>query len=67
MIGSSSVAWPELSAQDRCDACGAQARVTATKGSASLLLCRHHANEHELRLTAEGWLTVSDPNESGPQ
>ena len=38
---------PSLSAQDRCDRCGAQAylRVEVSEGL-ELLFCAHHAREH---------------------
>ena len=39
-----------LTASDRCDRCGAQARVRATLVSGELLFCNHHAKEHEPRL-----------------
>jgi hypothetical protein len=43
---------PELTRADRCDRCGAAARVRATLPSgAELLFCQHHANEHEAKLT----------------
>jgi len=36
---------------DRCDRCGAAARVRATLPSgAELLFCQHHANEHQAKL-----------------
>ena len=39
---------PELTRADRCDRCGAAARVRAKLPSgAELLFCQHHANEHE--------------------
>lgn len=40
-----------LTAADRCDRCGAGAKVRAVlpKGG-ELLFCRHHFNEHEARL-----------------
>ncbi|CAN5848082.1 hypothetical protein BH09ACT7_BH09ACT7_16610 [soil metagenome] len=42
---------PELTKADRCDRCGAAARVRAVLPSgAELLFCQHHANEHEARL-----------------
>ena len=42
---------PELTRADRCDRCGAAARVRATLPSgAELLFCQHHANEHEAKL-----------------
>ena len=39
-----------LTAADRCDRCGAQARVRVTLPAGELLFCGHHAKEHELRL-----------------
>lgn len=42
---------PELTRADRCDRCGAAARVRAKLPSgAELLFCQHHANEHQGRL-----------------
>jgi hypothetical protein len=44
---------PALTRADRCDRCGAAARVRATLPSgAELLFCQHHANEHESKLVA---------------
>ena len=40
-----------LTAQDRCDRCGAQAYVRATMESGfDLLMCAHHFHENEARL-----------------
>jgi hypothetical protein len=39
-----------LTAADRCDRCGVQARVRVTLPSGELLFCGHHAKEHESRL-----------------
>ena len=39
-----------LSAADRCDRCGAQARVRAVLASGDLLFCAHHAHEYESKL-----------------
>jgi hypothetical protein len=45
------LARPELTAADRCDRCGAAARVRAVLPSGGeLLFCGHHAREHEARL-----------------
>jgi hypothetical protein len=45
------LASPELTRADRCDRCGAPARVRATLASGGeLLFCQHHANEHEAKL-----------------
>lgn len=41
---------PTLTAADRCDRCGAQARVRAVLLSGDLLFCGHHAHEYEDRL-----------------
>jgi hypothetical protein len=42
---------PQLTRVDRCDRCGAAARVRAKLPSgAELLFCQHHANEHEAKL-----------------
>ena len=41
---------PELSAADRCDACGAQAYVRVTLATGELLFCAHHANENKSKL-----------------
>lgn len=44
---------PELTKADRCDRCGAAARVRATLPSgAELLFCQHHANEHQDKLVS---------------
>lgn len=40
-----------LTAQDRCDRCGAQAYVRATMESGfDLLMCAHHFHDNEARL-----------------
>jgi hypothetical protein len=45
------LASPELTRADRCDRCGAAARVRAKLPSGGeLLFCQHHANEHETKL-----------------
>ncbi|MGC5616287.1 DUF7455 domain-containing protein [Georgenia sp. Z1491] len=41
---------PQLTAADRCDACGAQAYVRVTLRSGSLLFCAHHARRHAEKL-----------------
>ncbi|HEU4676193.1 MAG TPA: hypothetical protein VFS29_09410 [Motilibacteraceae bacterium] len=39
---------PELTAQDRCDRCGAQAYVRVLLASGGeLLFCAHHARQYE--------------------
>lgn len=47
----------ELTRQDRCDRCGAQAFVRATLPTGDgleLLFCGHHFRAHELKLVAAG-------------
>jgi hypothetical protein len=42
---------PELTKADRCDRCGAAARVRAKLPTGGeLLFCQHHANEHQAKL-----------------
>lgn len=45
----------ELTRQDRCDRCGAQAFVRATfDGDLTLLFCGHHFRGHQDALAAAG-------------
>lgn len=37
----------QLTAQDRCDGCGVQAKVTVIVNTTELLLCNHHYNKHK--------------------
>jgi len=43
---------PTLSAADRCDRCGAQARVRVVLATGDLLFCAHHAKAYEGKLKA---------------
>ncbi|MBO9578920.1 MAG: hypothetical protein J7480_09165 [Microbacteriaceae bacterium] len=47
----------ELSALDRCDACGAQAYVRVTVASGELYFCAHHGAKFREKLapTAVAW------------
>ena len=49
---------PTLSAADRCDRCGAQARVRVVLVTGDLLFCAHHAHAYEdkLRAAAVDWV-----------
>lgn len=50
-VMTSTLARPELTASDRCDRCGAAARVRAVLPSGGeLLFCNHHAREHSSKL-----------------
>lgn len=50
----------ELSANDRCDSCGAAARVVATFLYGELMFCGHHARTQINALTNKA-LEVYDP------
>jgi hypothetical protein len=41
-----------LTASDRCDRCGAQARVRVVLGAGDLLFCAHHAKAYGEKLRA---------------
>ena len=43
---STTTEYPALTAQDRCDACGAQAYVRVELSAGPLLCCAHHARKH---------------------
>ena len=43
---STTTEYPALTAQDRCDACGAQAYVRVELSAGPLLFCAHHALKH---------------------
>jgi hypothetical protein len=47
-----------LTAADRCDRCGAQARVRVVLANGDLLFCAHHAKAYEtaLREQAVDWV-----------
>ncbi len=50
----------QLTAEDRCDRCGAQAYLrVALQAGGELLFCAHHAREHEDKLK-EVAVTVVD-------
>lgn len=44
-----------LTAQDRCDRCGAAALARAGKEEAELLFCNHHLIENKQKLEDLGW------------
>jgi hypothetical protein len=48
---------PTLTSADRCDRCGAQARVRVQLVSGELLFCAHHAKAYEpsLKSSALDW------------
>ncbi|MBO9570471.1 MULTISPECIES: DUF7455 domain-containing protein [Actinomycetes] len=53
----------QLTRQDRCDRCGAQAYVRATlatAGGAELLFCGHHFRAHESKLLSAGAVVLDE-------
>ena len=52
----------ELTAADRCDACGAQAYVRVELATGELLFCAHHANANKEKLQpiATAWHDETD-------
>ncbi|MWB99643.1 DUF7455 domain-containing protein [Agromyces seonyuensis] len=47
----------ELTALDRCDACGAQAYIRVQVATGELLFCAHHGRKHQEKLStiAQSW------------
>jgi hypothetical protein len=55
--------WPELDLLDRCDRCGAEARVRALFSSgADLLFCGHHARRFENTLFEQAVVVQRSPD-----
>ena len=52
---------PALTTADRCDRCGAQARVRVVLTKGDLTFCGHHAKAYETKLrdTAVQWVDES--------
>ncbi|GAY10463.1 hypothetical protein [Pseudonocardia sp. N23] len=50
-----------LTRADRCDACGAAARVRVLLPAGELIFCGHHARRHAPRLREIGAELVTDP------
>jgi hypothetical protein len=56
---------PVLTGQDRCDRCGAEAKVLALlPAGGELLFCGHHARQHRPRLGEVGAALIPDPEAS---
>lgn len=51
---------PALTAEDRCDRCGAQAYVIVGFRGRRLDLCNHHMAEHQDALIGDGWTVILD-------
>ncbi len=50
----------ELTLQDRCDSCGAAAKIVATMLNGELLFCGHHGRAHKVALVPKA-IRVYDP------
>ncbi|UDM12491.1 DUF7455 domain-containing protein [Clavibacter michiganensis] len=42
----------QLTANDRCDSCGAQAYIRVEVNSSELLFCAHHGKKYQVKLSA---------------
>ncbi|MFP5219637.1 MAG: hypothetical protein ACLGIG_07865 [Actinomycetes bacterium] len=62
MTGTVAPPAPTLSTADRCDRCGAQARVRVVLANGELAFCGHHAKAFEpaLRAQAIDWVDETD-------
>lgn len=57
----------DLTAQDRCDRCGAQALAVAHKpGNSNLMFCGHHHRQYAKKLIETYWLIESDESPASP-
>lgn len=59
---STTIAEKNLTAADRCDACGAQAYVRVELEAGPLLFCGHHASRH-LPVLEDKALSILDERE----
>ncbi|MEY2849119.1 MAG: hypothetical protein RI885_1786 [Actinomycetota bacterium] len=52
----------QLTADDRCDSCGAQAYIRVTMASGQLLFCAHHGTRFKEKLSSSAleWHDESD-------
>ena len=50
----------ELTNADRCDACGAQAKVRASMPSGELLFCAHHGRAFKVKLESVATIKFAD-------
>lgn len=56
-----------LSVFDRCDVCGFQAFVRATRDGHVLLFCGHHGTQHRAALQAHGWCVTDELDQIDPR
>ncbi len=59
------VPTPTLTNADRCDRCGAQARVRVVLATGDLLFCAHHAKAYEDKLRASAVEYVDETSTLG--
>lgn len=55
---------PSLSAADRCDRCGAQAKIRVVLAGGDLLFCGHHARAYDAKLQEIAIKIIPDPEAS---
>lgn len=51
---------PMFNAKDRCDRCGAQAKLRAVLATGVLLFCGHHGHEYSEKLAYAGAIIESE-------
>lgn len=52
---------PPLTAHDRCDRCGAQAKSRAVFASGELLFCGHHSHQYADTLASQAVVVMGAP------
>jgi hypothetical protein len=55
-----------LTAEDRCDRCGAQAWIKVGKSEQELIFCAHHYTTHEYELATSEWVVIIDARDRMP-
>lgn len=61
VTGTSTAPAPALTNADRCDRCGAQARVRVVLAAGDLMFCAHHAKAYETKLRDAAVQWVESP------
>lgn len=52
-----------MDATQRCDRCGAQARVMVMFEASELIFCNHHFDRHKIALADQGGIIIEDDRE----
>lgn len=53
----------DMDATQRCDRCGAQARVMVLMEASELCFCNHHFDRHKIALADQGGIIIEDDRE----